>query len=168
MLHPTFLWCVQLSCAQHATVVRMASPTLLPPEQQICFALYSASRSITARYRELLAPLGITYTQYLVLMIQWEEGPTSASHIGERLQLESGTLSPLLRRLAALDLVTRERSVDDERVIEVGLTAKGDEMRGNAPHIADQICASTGLPMDDLVALQNQIATLAERVRALS
>ena len=146
----------------------MATPNLLPPEQQICFALYSASRSISARYRDLLAPLGITYTQYLVLMVLWEEGTTSASHIGDRLQLESGTLSPLLRRLAALDLVTRERSAADERVVEIALTAKGDEMRGHAPNIADQICASTGLPMDDLVALQAQIATLADRVRSLS
>ena len=145
----------------------MASPTLLPPEQQICFALYNASRSITARYRELLAPLGITYTQYLVLMILWEDGTVSASHIGDRLQLESGTLSPLLRRLAALDLVTRERSAADERVIEIGLTAKGDALRGEAPHIAEQICASTGLPMHDLVALQGQIAQLAEHVRSL-
>ena len=146
----------------------MATPTLLPPEQQICFALYSASRSITARYRDLLAPLGITYTQYLVLMILWEEGTSTVGRIGERLQLESGTLSPLLRRMATLDLVTRDRSGDDERVIEIGLTAKGDEMRSHAPHIADQICASTGLPLDELVALQSEIATLAERVRALS
>jgi DNA-binding MarR family transcriptional regulator len=146
----------------------MASPTLLPPEEQICFALYNASRSITARYRDLLAPLGITYTQYLVLMVLWQDGTTSASHIGDRLQLESGTLSPLLRRIAALDLVTRERSADDERVIEIALTAKGDEMRSHAPHIADQICAATGLPMDDLVALQAEITALADRVRALS
>jgi DNA-binding MarR family transcriptional regulator len=146
----------------------MASPTLLPPEQQICFALYNASRSITARYRDLLAPLGITYTQYLVLMVLWQEGTASASHIGDRLQLESGTLSPLLRRLAALDLVTRERSADDERVIEIALTAKGDKMRSHAPHIADQICAATGLPMDDLVALQAEITALADRVRAIS
>jgi DNA-binding MarR family transcriptional regulator len=146
----------------------MASPTLLPPEEQICFALYNASRSITARYRDLLAPLGITYTQYLVLMVLWQDGTTSSSHIGDRLQLESGTLSPLLRRLAALDLVTRERSADDERVIEIALTAKGDEMRSHAPHIADQICTATGLPMDDLVALQAEITALADRVRALS
>jgi len=146
----------------------MSSATVLSPEQQICFALYSASRAMTARYRELLAPLGITYTQYLVLMILWDEGTTSAHHIGERLELESGTLSPLLRRLAALGLVTRQRSTDDERVVEIALTAEGDALRSHAPGIADKICESTGLPLDDLVALQGEIASLAERVRSLS
>lgn len=145
----------------------MPATALLPPEQQICFALYSASRSITARYRELLAPLGITYPQYLVLLILWESGTSTVGHLGERLQLDSGTLSPLLRRLEALGLVTRTRSASDERVVEIALTGAGDDMRAHAPHIAEQICASTGLASAELADLQSQIASLAERVRAL-
>jgi len=136
-------------------------------EDQICFALYSASRSLTARYRELLAPLGITYPQYLALVVLWDSGTTSVGSLGERLHLESGTLSPLLKRMEALGLVARSRAGSDERVVEVSLTPAGDTLRTEAPRIADAICASTGLPLDDLMALQRQIATLAEHVRAL-
>jgi len=146
----------------------MADTAVLPPEQQICFALYSASRSITGRYRELLAPLGVTYPQYLALLVLWETGTSTVGHIGERLQLDSGTLSPLLRRLETLGLVTRARSVTDERVVEIALTEAGDAMRLHAPKIAEQICASTGMPLDELVQLQQQIATLAGRVRELA
>jgi len=136
-------------------------------EDQICFALYSASRSLTARYRELLAPLGVTYPQYLALVVLWDEGTTTVSSLGERLHLDSGTLSPLLKRMETLGLVTRARASADERVVEVSLTPAGDALRAEAPRIADAICASTGLPVDDLMALQRQIATLAEHVRAL-
>ena len=137
-------------------------------EDQICFALYSASRSLTARYRELLAPLGVTYPQYLALVVLWDQGPTTVSSLGERLHLDSGTLSPLLKRMEVLELVTRSRASADERVVEVALTPAGDALRSEAPRIADAICASTGLPLDDLMALQRQIATLAEHVRALA
>lgn len=146
----------------------MSVVAALPPEQQICFALYSASRSITGRYRELLAPLGVTYPQYLAMLILWETGTSTVGEIGERLQLDSGTLSPLLRRLEGLGLVTRARSTEDERVVEVTLTPEGDALRVHAPGIAEQICASTGLPLDELVELQQQIATLSQRVRALA
>ncbi|WEO78677.1 MarR family transcriptional regulator [Cryobacterium sp. SO2] len=146
----------------------MADTQMLPPEQQICFALYSASRSITGRYRTLLAPLGITYPQYLAMLVLWETGTSTVSQLGDRLQLDSGTLSPLLKRLESLGLVTRGRSESDERVVKIALTPAGDAMRSHAPHIAEQICASTGLPLDELVDLQNQIAALAQRVRALT
>jgi len=146
----------------------MADPQMLPPEQQICFALYSASRSITGRYRTLLAPLGITYPQYLAMLVLWETGTSTVSQLGDRLQLDSGTLSPLLKRLESLGLVVRGRSEDDERVVRIVLTPAGDAMRSHAPHIAEQICASTGLPLPELVELQSQIAALAQRVRALT
>jgi DNA-binding MarR family transcriptional regulator len=146
----------------------MADKTaILPVEEQICFALYSASRSLTARYRDLLAPLGITYPQYLAMLVLWESGTTSVGRLGERLHLDSGTLSPLLRRLETAGLVTRARSALDDRSVEVSLSAAGERMRDEAPRIADEICASTGLPLDELRDLQNQISTLAERVRAL-
>ena len=146
----------------------MATPQILPPEQQICFALYSASRSLTGRYRTLLAPLGITYPQYLVMLVLWESGTSTVSRLGERLQLDSGTLSPLLKRLETLGLVVRGRSGRDERVVEVALTPAGDAMRSQAPHITEQICAATGLPPAELMELQGQIAALAQRVRALT
>jgi DNA-binding MarR family transcriptional regulator len=145
----------------------MTETRMLPPEQQICFALYSASRSMTGLYRAVLAPLGITYPQYLVLSVLWESGTTTVSRLGDRVQLDSGTLSPLVKRLETLGLVTRGRSARDERVVEIALTAAGDEMRTHAPAIAEQICAATGLAPDDLAALQSQITDLAQRIRAL-
>jgi DNA-binding MarR family transcriptional regulator len=146
----------------------VAVTAILPPEQQICFALYSASRALTARYRELLAPLGITYPQYLVLLVLWDSGASTVGHIGDRLHLDSGTLSPLLRRLQSLGLVTRTRSTADERVVEIALTPSGDAMRSHEPLVSAQICASTGLDPARLAALQGEIAALADRVRALT
>ena len=117
----------------------MANSTMLPPEQQICFALYSASRSMTGRYRELLAPLGVTYPQYLALLILWETETSTVGQLGDRLELDSGTLSPLLRRLESLGLLTRTRSVLDERVVEISLTQAGSDMRREAPGITEKV-----------------------------
>ena len=137
-------------------------------DEQICFALYNASRAITLRYRDLLTPLGITYPQYLVLLVLWEGGEIGVSGLGARLQLDSGTLSPLLRRLESAGLVTRTRSGHDERTVSVSLTARGRSLQGEAAHIPAQICAATGLDRPDLQVLQQQIATLADSVRANS
>jgi DNA-binding MarR family transcriptional regulator len=146
----------------------MDATDLLPLEQHICFALYSASRSLTGRYRDLLAPLGVTYPQYLVLLVLWEVETATVRQLGDRLQLDSGTLSPLLRRLQALGLVTRTRSSADERVVSVSLTEAGDRMRIHAPGITERICASTGLTGAELSELQSEIQALATRVRALA
>lgn len=138
----------------------------LPLEQQLCFALYSASRSLTARYREFLAPLGVTYPQYLTLLVLWEAGSSTVRDLGDRLQLDSGTLSPLLRRLESLGLVTRTRSHHDERVVEIALTPAGSALRSKAPRVAEQMCASTGLPSDALLELRNQLTALTSHVRS--
>ncbi|MBG6056001.1 DNA-binding MarR family transcriptional regulator [Salinibacterium sp. CAN_S4] len=143
----------------------MSDEAIRPLEEQICFALYSASRSVTGRYRELLAPLGVTYPQYLVLLILWETGTSTVRQLGDRLELDSGTLSPLVKRLQVLGLVTRTRSTLDERVVEISLTPAGSAMSSEAPRIAEQICASTGFGPVDLAGLQQQIATLATQVR---
>lgn len=136
-----------------------------PLDQHICFALYSASRSITARYRELLAPLGLTYPQYLVMLVLWDSEPLTVGSLGERMQLDSGTVSPLLRRLTALGLVEKVRSVDDERVVLVGLTDAGRALRNDAAGIPAAICESTGLELDDVAVLRDQIVELAMNVR---
>jgi DNA-binding MarR family transcriptional regulator len=143
-------------------------PTTSPLlDEQICFALYSASRALTSRYRDLLEPLGVTYPQYLVLLVLWEDGPSTVTHLGERLHLDSGTLSPLLRRLEAVGHITRARTAADERVVEVSLTALGDELRDEASSIPVGICEATGLDPAGLVALREQIATLAAHVRSV-
>ena len=142
---------------------RMPATTL---DDQICFALYSASRALTSRYRDLLAPLGITYPQYLVLLVLWESGSLSVGALGDRLQLESGTLSPLLRRMESAGLVSRERMPQDDRSVEIDLTAAGAALEARAAALPAFICASTGMEMDDIRVLRDQVASLAAHVRA--
>jgi len=147
--------------------VETTTPGLAPVlDEQICFALYNASRAVTARYRDLLAPLGLTYPQYLVLLVLWQGGSTTVSDLGQQLQLESGTLSPLLKRLEAHGLLTRTRSAFDERTVDVALTDAGAALREQAAGFADQICGATGLELTDLQALRVDIAALAAAVRA--
>jgi len=134
-------------------------------EAQICFAFYSASRALTSRYRELLEPLGVTYPQYLVLLVLWETGSSTVGGLGERLELESGTLSPLLRRLETAGLVARSRTPRDERTVWVTLTAAGANLRETAASIPDAICASTGLSPHALGALRNQAFGVADAIR---
>ena len=135
---------------------------------QICFAMYSASRALTARYRELLAPLGLTYPQYLVLMALWQQEPLTVSALGTRLALDSGTLSPLLRRLEGAGLVDRRRSDSDERSVHVHLTAAGRELEAAAAGIATSIGESTGLELDELIVLRQQIVELTHNVRGFT
>ncbi|ROP75557.1 DNA-binding MarR family transcriptional regulator [Frigoribacterium sp. PhB107] len=145
-----------------------AAPTTPLLDEQICFALYAASRALTTRYRELLEPLGITYPQYLVMLVLWEQGPTGVSGLGERLHLDSGTLSPLLRRLEGQGLVTRTRVPDDERSVRVELTADGEALRASAAGIPASICAATGLDPAAIAALTTQVGELGDSVRAAS
>ncbi|MFJ3233723.1 MarR family winged helix-turn-helix transcriptional regulator [Streptomyces sp. NPDC086787] len=101
-------------------------------EDQLCFVLYAASRAVTARYRPLLDELGLTYPQYLVMLALWEEDSLSVGELGAALQLESSTLSPLLKRLEAGGLVLRERRADDERSVAIRLTEAGTRLRDRA------------------------------------
>ncbi|MET4705771.1 MarR family transcriptional regulator [Frigoribacterium sp. UYMn621] len=144
------------------TATAASAPRL---DEQICFALYSASRALTARYRELLAPLGVTYPQYLVLMVLWERDAITVSELGERLQLDSGTLSPLIRRLESAGLVIRTRRSDDERAVEVTLSPAGAALQERSAGIPDQICAATGFDLEHIAALQSQVTELAAQVR---
>ena len=102
---------------------------------QLCFPLYAASRNITGLYGPLLKPLGLTYTQYIVMMVLWEKDGISVSGIGERLMLDNGTLSPLLRKMEQSGLIERHRSPDDDRVVVITLTDKGHELREKAADI---------------------------------
>ncbi len=108
-------------------------------DDQLCFALYAASRAMTACYRPLLDRLDLTYPQYLVMLVLWDEGPSTVSHLGERLRLDSGTLSPLLRRLEKHGLVTRSRRADDERSVVIDPTERGRGLRERADEVPRQI-----------------------------
>jgi DNA-binding MarR family transcriptional regulator len=135
-------------------------------DEQLCFAVYSASRAITARYRPLLEALGLTYPQYLVMLVLWESGPVTVGQLGKRLRLDSGTLSPLLKRLETLGMVTRRRRVDDERSVEITLTGAGHRLRERASGIPSHICRATGLDLDEAADLVERLRTLADSVQA--
>jgi DNA-binding MarR family transcriptional regulator len=111
----------------------------------VCFALYAASRTTTQAYRVLLDPWDLTYPQYLTLVTLWNDGAQTVSGLGDALQLDSGTLSPMLARMESAGYVTRERRAADERVVTVSLTSRGDEMREELAHVPRCIAAGSGL-----------------------
>ncbi len=122
-------------------------------ERQVCFALVVASRSVLAIYRPLLEPLGLTHPQYLVMLALWGETPLSVSRIGSLLQLDSPTLSPLLKRLQAAGLITRTRSDEDERQVLIDLTGEGRALREAALAIPPAVVEKLGMELSELEAL---------------
>ena len=138
-------------------------------DNQVCFALYSASRAVTAVYRPILEPLGLTYPQYLVLLVLWENDPVTVKRLGEELMLDSGTLSPLLKRMIAAGFVTKERSSADERSVLVRLTPAGRALRDRAASVPAQVAAATGLTparLRDLRATLREITGTAQAAAA--
>ncbi len=135
----------------------------------VCFSLYAATRATTQAYRQLLEPWGLTYPQYLVLATLWIDGEQSVTSLGNHLQLDSGTLSPLLRRMEQGELVRRERRADDERVVTVVLGERGLSLRAELSDIPRQIAAGTGLPdMEAATALIETLRHLTETMQAVS
>lgn len=128
--------------------------------EQACFALYSASRAVTDVYRPLLAKLGLTYPQYLVLLVLWEDEPRSVKRIAEALLLDYGTVSPLLKRLEARGLVARRRSEEDERTVTVGLTDEGWALRREVLEVPATIGCAMGLGADERRELIATLRTL--------
>lgn len=129
-------------------------------DQHLCFALYSATRAMTAAYRPVLTELNLTYPQYLVLLVLWEEGPVTVGRLGERLHLDSGTLSPLLKRLEANGFVARRRSRTDERQVEVVLTDAGQALEERAQCIPERLFTATGLSVEDAEQLRDAVRQL--------
>lgn len=140
--------------------------TWLLLDNQLCFALYATSRAVTQAYAPLLAPLGVTYPQYLVLLVLWEAdgAPVTVGSLGGRLFLDSGTLTPLLKRLEAANLVTRTRSAEDERVVHVGLTASGRKLRKKAEGIPAAMSCALGLNGDQIAALRDPLRKVLARL----
>ncbi|AEV85247.1 MarR family transcriptional regulator [Actinoplanes sp. SE50] len=124
-------------------------------DEMICFQLYAASRSITALYRPLLDPHGLTYPQYLVLRVLWHDGPTTVRDLGRTLRLDSGTLSPLLKRLAAQGHLTRVRGADDERTVLISLTDSGLRLRDAIGDLTQALLCSVNLTVDELTQLHS-------------
>lgn len=131
---------------------------------QLCFDLYAASRAVTAAYRPVLAELGLTYPQYLVLIVLWERGTSTVRDFAEVLRLDHGTLTPLLRRMEIAGLVARHRDHDDERFVLVSLAAKGEALRAHATRIHCGMKDALALDDDEFGALQATLRTLTARL----
>lgn len=129
-------------------------------ENQVCFALAVASRSVIALYRPVLEPLGLTHPQYLVMLALWEESPRSITSIGRTLQLEPATLSPLLKRLEASGYVARRRSESDERVVEISLTDAGAALRTQAEKVPPQIMEALDMSEEELTRVRDILHTV--------
>lgn len=143
-----------------------ANDAALRLDNQLCFALYSASLAMTKLYKPLLEALGLTYPQYLVMLVLWESDGMSVSALGERLFLDSGTLTPLLKRMETNGLLHRRRSAEDERRVEVFLSPSGLALKSKAHGIPACVVAASECPVPELMALTGQIQNLRNRLAA--
>ncbi|MEW2289707.1 MarR family transcriptional regulator [Streptomyces sp. NPDC047841] len=135
-------------------------------DRQICFSLHAASRAFNGVYRLILKDLGLTYPQYLVMLVLWEQGDLPVKKLGEQLRLDSGTLSPLVKRLEGAGLVRRERSAQDERSVRVHLTEEGTALRERALEVPPRIMAATGLDLAEVVDLHARLERLTTALDA--
>ena len=143
----------------------MPKPATTPPaslniDDQLCFSLYSATRAMNKVYRALLDPLGLTYPQYLVMMVLWQGDEVTVTDIGTRLMLDSATLTPLLKRLEANGLVTRTRSGRDERQVLIALTSTGRALKKKAQAIPPELFCATECSVSELLGLKQQLDAL--------
>ena len=134
---------------------------LLKLDNQLCFAIVTAARNVVAIYRPVLEPLGLTHPQYLVMLALWESSPRPLGALAEELAMEPATLSPLVKRLEAQGRATRTRNSADERVLLIGLTPSGRELREQALRVPEQIMASVGMDAAQLIAVRDGLAPFA-------
>ncbi|MFF8845247.1 MarR family winged helix-turn-helix transcriptional regulator [Streptomyces sp. NPDC015127] len=142
------------------TLRDVADEDFLRLDRQICFSLHAASRAFNGVYRSALKDLGLTYPQYLVMLVLWEHGELPVKQIGEHLRLDSGTLSPLLKRLESAGYVERRRSAADERSVTARPTAAGEAVREKALGVPRRIAQATGLSLDRIRALRAELDAL--------
>jgi|SRR6056297_3290074 len=133
-------------------------------ETFLCFSLYSASRAMTKTYQSVLEPLGLTYSQYIVLVSLWDKDDRRVGEIGAQLGLETNTLTPMLKRMEAAGWIYRKRSPEDERQVRVSLTEEGRALRARAAHIPGEILKATGLSEDDARRLTHEMTVLRDRL----
>lgn len=133
-------------------------------ENQLCFLIYSTNLALNQLYRKLLTPLGITYPQYLVMLVLWEKDEITVSEIGNKLFLESSTLTPILKKLEAIQLVNRIRSKEDERQVIITLSEKGKELKQQAVNIPAHILEASSCDMTTLLGLKDQLTQLRTNI----
>jgi DNA-binding MarR family transcriptional regulator len=137
---------------------------LLQLDQQLCFALYAVSLAMTKAYKPLLAPLGLTYPQYLVMLLLWEADDRTVNELGQLLHLDSGTLTPLLKRMEGSGLLTRRRDQQDERRVRVSLTSQGHGLKQHALGIPAELACQMQLDAPAIAQLRTQLTALRQRL----
>ena len=147
-------------------VKKQMADLMLRLDNQVCFAVYSTAHAFNRVYKPLLDRLGLTYPQYLVMLVLWERDDVPVKEIGERLFLDSGTLTPLLKRLEAADLIKRTRSTEDERQVLIALTPKGRSLQEKARTVPQSILAASACSVSELSALKNDLVALRDRLNA--
>ncbi|MGZ5195391.1 MAG: MarR family winged helix-turn-helix transcriptional regulator [Ramlibacter sp.] len=145
---------------------RIESDPALLLDNQLCFALYSTSLAMTKLYKPLLGELGLTYPQYLVMLVLWEQDGPMVSELGDRLYLDSGTLTPLLKRLEAAGFIARVRDTQDERRVHITLTAAGRKLKARAQKIPGCVRTAIQCSLGELVQLKQQLHGLRDRLAA--
>jgi MarR family transcriptional regulator, organic hydroperoxide resistance regulator len=143
---------------------KQTADVMLRLDNQVCFAIYSTAHAFNRVYKPLLDRLGLTYPQYLVMLVLWERDDVPVKEIGERLFLDSGTLTPLLKRLEAADLIRRTRSTEDERQVLIALTSKGRALQEKARTVPQSILAASACSVSELSALKNDLIALRDRL----
>ena len=146
--------------AHHTRSTAQTATALLRLDNQLCFALYSTSLTMTKLYKPVLERLNLTYPQYLVMLVLWERDGLTVGELGERLFLDSGTLTPLLKRMEASGWLQRERATDDERRVIVSLTAEGRALRQKAKRVPLQLAQATHCSIDELTSLTQRLQQL--------
>ena len=146
--------------------MQTTTDVMLQLDNQLCFALYSASLAMTKVYKPHLDEIGLTYPQYLAMLALWERDGLMVSELGERLHLDSGTLTPLLKRLEASGFITRIRAIEDERRVHITLTAAGRKLKAKAANIPACILSASQCSMGELINLTQQVQALRQRLVA--
>ena len=137
-------------------------------DDQLCFALYRSSQAVMASYRKHLADAGLTYTQYLVLLVLWEDEMATMGSLSGKMGLDSGTLTPLVKRLESKGLVTRNRDPQDERVVKLGLTPDAISLRKEVKKARQKVVKDTGMTLEQIAQLRKELHTLAARVEDMT
>lgn len=141
------------------------SPPELKLENQLCFSVYSAGHAFAQAYKQHLEPMGLTYPQYLVMLLLWDKEGRSVNELGQPLQLDSGTLTPLLKRMEKAGFVTRQRDPNDERVTRIYLTAHGKSLQDKARAIPEALLCASGLELDALIDLRDRLQAVGRSLR---
>ena len=151
---------------QRSSAKTVCAADMLKLDNQLCFALYAATRAMTRTYRERLEPMGLTYPQYLVLVVLWENDGITISQLGQRLLLDSGTLTPLLKRMETAGIVSRNRRTSDEREVEIWLTDKGRDMQREAAGARELVVCRLAMSDAEILQLRGELMDLVTRLGA--